>query len=349
MSQAARATLRTLARELDLSVTTVSRALKDGPEVHPDTVARVKAAAERADYRPDWRAVNLKTGRTGIIAILYYAPAVRDDFGDTSATMVMDGICRRLKGLPYMPMLQLLSEEQDGAEYVRRIVREKLADGVIISGTTPQDPRVKLMLEHRFPFVTFGRTELATPHPWYDIDNEGAAHQATEWLASVGRRRIGMINPLPALTFSRQRILGYKRALAEAGLRFDPALVESVDLFAASGREAAGRLIAAGVDAIVCATAPVALGALAAVRDAGLVPQRDVLVVSRDGARIFAYAHPQLPTAFASSSDAGWALADFLLKAIEGAPAETLQRLLPTRLIVPADLAAAVEPLRAAE
>ena len=60
-----RPTLRTLARELDLSVTTVSRALKDGPEVHPDTVARVKAAAEAVSYRPDWRAVNLKTGRTG--------------------------------------------------------------------------------------------------------------------------------------------------------------------------------------------------------------------------------------------------------------------------------------------
>lgn len=350
MSKALRPTLRTLARELDLSVTTVSRALKDGPEVHFDTVARVKATAARLGYRPDWRAVNLKTGRTGVIAVLLYAPAVKDDVGDASVTMVMDGICRRLDGLPYMPMLQLLSAGQDGTEYVRRLVEEKLADGLILSGTMPQDPRVKLLLEHRFPFVTFGRTELATPHAWYDVDNEQAAHQATEWLAREGRRRIALIGPPPVFTFAGQRLLGYKRALMEAGLRFDPALVEEVELVASEGREAAARLLKRGrVDAMVCGTAVVALGAMAAVREAGLEPQRDVLLVSRDGARLHAYAHPPLPTAFASSSDTGWALCDFLLRAIEGEPTEGLQRLVPTRLVVPGEPADAAEPLRAAE
>ena len=337
ISSVQRPTLRTLARELGLSVTTVSRALKDGPEVHPDTVARVKAAAAAAAYRPDWRAVNLRTGRSGVISVLYYAPAARDDVGDLSVTMIFDGICRRLEGLSYMPMVQLLASGSDGYEHVRAIVSDSLADGVILSGTTPQDPRVRYMLQHGFPFVTFGRTELDAQHPWYDVDNELAAHQATAWLAAIGRRRIALLDPPADLTFAAQRMAGYRRALKEAGLAFDPALVVHGELIAAAGRAAMGRLLAGPdrPDAVVCATGVVALGAVAGIRDHGLVPQRDVMVVSRDGNNLAAYVDPPLPTCFASSSDAGWALCDFLLATIAGSPPEPLQRLVPTRLILP--------------
>ena len=331
-----RSTLRTLAQELGLSVTTVSRALKDGPEVHPDTVARVKAAAEAAGYRPDWRAVNLRTGRTGVIAVLYYAPAVRDDFGDTSVTMVVEGIGRRLAGTAYMPMVQLVTSVEDGLEHARRIVSEKLADGIIMSGTTPHDARVRLMQEHRFPFVTFGRTELPE-HPWYDIDNEAAAHDATAWLAAGGRRRIALLAPPTELSFTNQRLDGYRRALAAAGQAFDADLVVNCDLVASSGRAGMAHVLSCAdpADAAVCATGILALGALAGIRDAGLVPQRDVALVSRDGARLFEYVDPPLPTCFASSSDAGWALADLILAAIAGVPPAGLQTLVRTRLVVP--------------
>lgn len=332
-----RATLRTLARQLDLSVTTISRALKDGPEVRPDTILRVKAAAEAAGYKPDWRAVNLRTGRTGVIAVVFYSPFMRDDVGDASVTTIMVGICRRLEGLSLMPMIQLNPSDSDGVEQVRRIVGEKLADGVILSGTTPQDPRVSYMLQHRFPFVTFGRTELATQHPWYDHDNTLAAHQATSWVAAQGRRRIALIDPPAGLSFAQHRLAGYRAALTDASLPFDPALVVNLELGAALSRAATQRLLAADdpPDAIVCATGMVALGAMAAIRDRGLVPQRDVLIVSRDGALLSQYLDPPLPTCFASLSDAGWALCDFLLAAIDGVPPERLQRLEPTELILP--------------
>ncbi|MFP4189100.1 MAG: LacI family DNA-binding transcriptional regulator [Halobacteriales archaeon] len=125
-----RPTLRTLARELGLSVTTVSRALKDGPEVRPETVARVKAAAEAAGYRPDWRASALRTGRSGVLAVLFYAPPASEDVGDASVATLMEGICRRLGGMAYMPMVRLHATAAEGFGHVRRIVEEKLADGV---------------------------------------------------------------------------------------------------------------------------------------------------------------------------------------------------------------------------
>ncbi len=336
-----RPTLKTLARQLDLSVTTVSRALKDGPEVRPETIARVKAAAAALAYRPDPRAVGLRTGRTGVVAVLFWEPHV-DDVGDSSVAPIVEGVCRRLEGTSYTAMIQLLLPGMEGLDRVSRIVEGKLADGLILSGTTPQDERVRYMLERRFPFVTFGRTELFTPHPWYDIDNELAAWQATSHLAQEGRRRIALIDPPRHLTFAQHRLLGYRRALAEAGLRFDPALVVQGGLGAAESRAATRRL--AGLrnppTGIVCATGTVAMGVLAGLRDAGLAPGRDVAVVSRDGTRLADYLHPPLPTCFVSLSETGWQLCDFLLRAIDGGPPEELQQLVPTTLVLPGELAA---------
>ena len=100
--------------QLDLSVTTVSRALKDGPEVRPETIARVKAAAAALAYRPDPRAVGLRTGRTGVVAVLFWEPHV-DDVGDSSVAPIVEGVCRRLEGTSYTAMIQLLLPGMEGS------------------------------------------------------------------------------------------------------------------------------------------------------------------------------------------------------------------------------------------
>ena len=335
-----RPTLKTLARQLDLSVTTVSRALKDGPEVHPLTRVRVQAVAASQGYRPDQRAVNLRTGRTGVLAVLFWTPG-GDDVGDNSVGALVDGVCRRLEGSAWAVMVQLIAAADEGPARVARIVQDRLADGIILSGTRPQDERVRYLLERHFPFVTFGRTELPTPHPWYDVDNEQAARQATLHLTARGHRRIALLDPPLELSFARQRLLGYRRALAAAGLGVDPALIHHGDLGAGTSRAATRRLcaMADAPTAIVCATGTVALGALAGLRDLGLTPGTDVELVSRDGARLADYLNPPLPTCFASLAETGWDLCDLLLRAIDGEPAPTLQRLVPTRLILPSDAA----------
>ena len=78
---------------------------------------------------------------------------------------------------------------------IRRIVEGRLADGIVLDTTQPQDPRVRYLLEHNFPFVTFGRTELVSEHPYVDADNEQAAFLATQYLIDRGHRRIALISP----------------------------------------------------------------------------------------------------------------------------------------------------------
>ena len=272
------------------------------------------------------------------MAVLFWEPHV-DDVGDSSVAPIVEGVCRRLEGTSYTAMIQLLLPGMEGLDRVSRIVEGKLADGIILSGTTPQDERVRYMLERRFPFVTFGRTELFTPHPWYDIDNELAAWQATSHLAQEGRRRIALIDPPRHLTFAQHRLLGYRRALAEAGLRFDPALVVQGGLGAAESRAAdpAPRGLAQPADRHRLCHRHRRHGRAGRPARCRPDPRPRRGVVSRDGTRLADYLHPPLPTCFVSLSETGWQLCDFLLRAIDGAPPEELQQLVATTLVLPGD------------
>lgn len=334
------ANLKTIARQLGLSATTVSRALKDGPEVRPETVARVKEAAAALGYRPDPRAVGLRTGRTGVLALLLWEPIVEDVGGFGHASLI-EGFCRRLEPTGVTPMVQLLTPDTDGLERITRMVDARLADGLILSGTRPMDARVAFMQRRNFPFVTFGRTHHEMPHPFYDIDEEQAADQAVSYLAERGCRRIAALEPPVGLSFTGYRQSGYRAALARAGLPFDPGLVRHTSLIAAECRAVTRALmeLADPPDGIVCATSTVTLGVAAGLRDCRRAPMRDVAVVSRDGNTLPSYMHPPLPSCFASLSQTGWRLADLLIRAVDGEAPEALQELRPTRLVLPEGVA----------
>ena len=79
------------------------------------------------------------------------------------------------------------------------------ADGIIIDHTRPDDARVRYLIDSGVPFVTFGRTDMAERHAYFDIDNEHAAATATSQLAIAGHRRIALIDPPTHFLFSAQR------------------------------------------------------------------------------------------------------------------------------------------------
>ena len=147
-------TLKTLAAYLELSVTTVSRALKEGPEVRPETISRVKQAASELGYFPDQRGFNLRTGKTNTIA-LSLSPDPQSAFPAMGYMNFCQGIIRELEGsgmtlsiIPRFPGEEMLTP-------VKRVVESGLADGLIVGQTSNQDYRIRYLLEKDFPFVSF--------------------------------------------------------------------------------------------------------------------------------------------------------------------------------------------------
>ena len=196
-----------------LGVTTVSRALKDAPEIGEETRRRVQLVARQVGYRPNRAGVRLRTGKTNVISLVLNTEEQIMGF----VSDIIYGISEVLAQTPYHLIVTPYSRKNDPMEPVRYVVETGSADGIIISRTEPDDPRVRYMMERGFPFATHGRTDMAVRHPFHDFDNHAFALEAVRKLASLGRRRLALLAPPSALSYHYHTVNGFSDGLIETG------------------------------------------------------------------------------------------------------------------------------------
>ncbi|WP_027167779.1 LacI family DNA-binding transcriptional regulator [Mesorhizobium sp. WSM3224] len=279
--------LKQIAAELSLSVTTVSRALKDGPEVHPLTTARVKEVAKRVGYVPNHHGRALKTGRTlTLTAVL--PMETRDYLSDLAKLPLVEGMTLAARRAGYSLSIYSTTPDDDPVESVQRLLQAHSADGLIITRLVSGDPRVKLLLDELIPFVAFGKTDLDTAYPYVDIDNEQIAYEATRWLMDKGCRRIALQLLVPEDQASTMRLAGYGRAMAEAGIPIDQSLIGHGMFTMESSAAWFDRLLGSPnpPTGLACANELGLLGALHVLGKRGLAPGSDVHIVTRDSTRL---------------------------------------------------------------
>ncbi len=327
MSEAtSKVTLKTLVRHTGLSLGTVSRALQDGPEVKQETRELVKAAARELGYTPNLAGVKLRTGKTYTLSIVLPVEDSQQDFTDSGFMALVSGLHAALAGTFYSLVVQPELPDEDPVAGLRKLVETRRVDGLVLTQTRPQDERIRYLLEQDFPFVSYGRSALTTPHPWYDTDHEDMAYQATRRLIERGHRHIAMLNPPAELMYSQHREAGHRRALREAGLAHDPALTQCSGLSAADGRRLVLELARRQPrpTAFVCANEYGALGALSAFAELGWQAGREATVVATDDSNVSAFFVPPLSTYYASLHGAGRQLGQLLLRRLEGEPVDQL-------------------------
>lgn len=322
-----RTTLKTLARHLDLSVTTVSRALKDGPEVKPETRSAVQQAARELGYRPNTSGLGLRTGKTHVIALV--VPVVRpgEFLGDVGALPLIEGLTAGLSGTPYHLSVIPQPPDEDPMVPVQYLVDHGLSDGLIITSTEVDDQRIRYLHERGVPFVTFGRTEMATPHPYYDVDNTDFAYRAARMLYEKGRRRLVMITPEARFQYGWHRIAGFRRAALEFGITLEEdwqILYESKDCNYRQISASACRRQSAP-DGYICGTEISAMGILSGLHEKGFRIRQDVDVVTMETSPLMEYQAPPIDGFYQDQHHAGRQLSSLLLRAIAGEPATALQ------------------------
>lgn len=316
-------TLRTIAEITGLAVTTVSRALGGAPQIALETRRRVQEVADEIGYLPDRAAQRLRTGRTNVISLILDPHEEILNF----ATSIIKGLSDALRDTSYHLVITPHFRNEPSLDPVRYILRNRTADGMIFSRTEPFDERVRLLLENDFPFVCHGRTELATPHPYVDYDNEVFAYEATMRLIREGRRKPAIILPPARFTFCQHMRYGFLKAVREHGLPFETFDAISLDSTSDEIQAAVTRRLheAAPPDGFVLGGEISALAVMAALTDHGLQPGRDAGVVSKKTSEFFAPVRPRIPTIEEDLAAAGAALGSTLLKRIAGAPVDTLQ------------------------
>lgn len=316
-------TLRTIAEMTGLATTTISRALNNAPELSQETRERVQKLAAEIGYVPDRTALRLKTGRTHVISLILDPQDEMLGFGQS----MVGGVAAALRGTPYHLVITPSFSSTEPVAPVQNIIRNRMADGIIFSRTERQDPRVRLLLEHDFPFVSHGRTEFPTPHPYVDYDNYAFAYQAVRRLAGKGRKKLTIVLPPMSLTFGMHLRRGFLAAVTELGIDYE--LSETVTLDSTPEeirRSTAERLGQPGApDGVICSGDTSALAVMAGITDAGLAIGRDIDVVAKQVTRIFSMVRPSVDAIFEDTGLAGRQMGELLLRRIAGEPAAELQ------------------------
>ncbi|MFP7572373.1 LacI family DNA-binding transcriptional regulator [Marivita sp. S2033] len=330
--------LKQLSQHLNLSQTTVSRALNGYPEVSEATRLRVQKAAQDLNYRPNTRAKGLATGRSHaighVIPVSNQHEMVNPVFGDFIAGA---GEVYTREG--YDMVLSLVADRDETRAY-QDIKSRGMVDGIIVHGPVTKDTRIALLSHIGLPFVVHGRsTDVNLPYSWVDVNNRGAFQRGTQFLIELGHRRIALLNGLEHMDFAFRRRSGYENALAAHGLPVDPDLMRSEEMTEIYGYRATKAMLAqeAAPTAIMCSSIITAIGARRAVHEAGLALARDVSIITFDDELSYLENGDDVAifTALRSSvRSAGRQAADMLLSLISLPQSAPKTRLLEAELII---------------
>ncbi len=207
--------LKAIAKELKLSVTTVSRALNGYDDVSKETRARVEAEAQRRGYRPNTFARRLKMGKIDAVGLVFPVHPVPLN---NSVFMDMVGEISHELARHEIDLLLIADDDQGDKHSYMRLVQSRRVDALIVAHTLDRDPRLEQLQNAGFPFLALGRSQLPKPYAWFDFDNYAGTYQATRHLIAQGHKRIALLGENNSQAFITQRRNGYLDALREAGL-----------------------------------------------------------------------------------------------------------------------------------
>jgi LacI family transcriptional regulator len=274
--------LKQLSRVLDLSPTTVSRALNGYAEVSEATRLRVMAAATEHGYKPNFAARRLALQKSETVGIIY--PPDVGELADPRFLEVVAGMTERFSEYG-IDLLLVTTRQKDELATYARMVQGRRVDALIVARTRVDDARVDYLLETGFPFVAYGRTSRCAEHAWFDFDNAEGTSLAVQRLVTFGHRNIAYVQAPQQLNFAFQRLAGYRQGLARAGLAERTEWIVPSGMTRRGGYEAMCQLLALPEPptAVVVDNNLAGIGAVRAALDSGITLGRQLSVIVYDG------------------------------------------------------------------
>lgn len=327
-----RITIKDLAKYLLLSTSTISRALVNDKNIHPDTKKKVLDAAEKLGYKPNPAALNLKYGQSKNIGLI--VPEMITPF----AAKVLRGLQNILYPLGY----RIIITESDENPLIERknllLLEEFNVDGIIINlchETHNQDLYQQIM-ERGIPLVFFDRI----PDKLLDaskvmVNDSIKASLMIEHLIDTGRKRIVHIMGPSTIRNSAERAMGYKRILTKYDL-FDPELmIKTEGATFEDGRIAIQKLLNKKIefDSIFAFTDTLAIGAMNYLLEQGVKIPEQVAIASFSGTELATIVHPQLTSVEQPLVQMGEVAAGLILEKIKDSEAASKTVVLDAELI----------------
>ncbi len=327
--------LEDIAERAGVSRSTVSRVINNEPYVSQKTRMKVEQVIEEVGFTPNPVARMLVTQKTRIIGVVI--PHTLDDVFDDPFYFptLLQGVAETTNANDYGMLLWLGQSDEDEARFHRRVLQNRLMDGLILVSIRVNDPWIEQLLESDIPFTMVERPRQFEEHVSYvGLDNVQAAQMAVKHLIGLGYQRIGTITGALDNYDALDRLDGYKIALENAGRDVDETLIADGDFRYQSGYDAMQYLLSQGVDAVFAASDRMAMGALQALHEADLRVPDDVALVGFDDLPSALRSKPPLTTIHQPIRQKGARAAEILLNLIEGEITAPQQVILPTKLVV---------------
>ncbi|WP_350279250.1 LacI family DNA-binding transcriptional regulator [Kribbella sp. HUAS MG21] len=276
-------TSRDLARLAGVSQATVSRVLTNNPKVNPETRARVLQVLKEANYTPNALARAMKTGRTDTIGV--FMTRVTSPFH----AELLDEIGRVLSSMGLHMILWNI--EHDPEETVAEVLQQRLVDGFLLTSATYDSKLHTMALASGTPTVLLHRGIDGLDCDQVVGDNWQGAYDAGRYLVEAGHTDIGLVTLTHTGNTSRDRDLGFRAALADAGVKIKPSNVVSVGVPHSAGHAAAQKLLSRKKPptAIYTVTDLLAFGILDGARAIGARVPDDLWVIGFDNTELAAW------------------------------------------------------------
>ena len=323
-------TISEIAKLVGVSTATVSRVLNDSDLVKPETRQRVLRALEQHDYVYNAVAGGLTKRKTATIGLII--PTITNPVFSLSTT----GIHEAARDRGYSMLLGNTDYSYDTEFELTTLFHEKRVDGIIFTGAPGNRKSVEFMKRLQIPYLVTFELVQDDNVSFVSFDNIKSGETITDYLISLGHRRIGMISGLFAETSrAYNRWLGYRQSLVNHGIPYDEGLVLQREYTTVSGRQAMKQLLRCSdpPTAVFCGNDIIASGAIAAVKEAGYRVGKDISIAGFDDLIMFEAIEPALTSIRIPGYEMGRLGAHALIDMIEGKRAEPCHYILETELM----------------
>jgi len=327
-------TLKDIAQRVGKSVTTVSRALHDFDDVSPETKAEVRSIAEELGYIPNIYAQRLQKKRTDTIGFIM--PTFGPRFSDPFFSEFLAGIGNQAAELGFDLLVSTRPPGTMELQAYDKIVRSPRVDGFIIVRTRQQDQRIQYLSQMGIPFVAFGRMLDQNDYAYVDEDGEYGMSLITCHLADLGHKRIAYLDAPQQFMFAHYRRQGFLAGLEDNNIEVDHELVLTGDMTQRAGYQLAMDLLTTEdpPSAVVACNDLMALGAISAAQQLGLVVGDDIAITGFDNIPLAEHCHPPLTTVHQPIYQIGEMVCEMLIKQIRAEHLEKKQIILQPSLMV---------------
>ena len=326
-------TLEDIARMSGVSRSTVSRVINQQPNVSEPVRQRVMDVIHQTGFHPNLAARSLASQRSYIIGLVI-PRSVQNLFSDPYIPLLTQGIAQTCNQNNHTLALFLFNTEEDEHKLLPRIRRPGLVDGLIALSTHADDELLTQLRQGDIPYVITGRPMNLPDASYVDVDNLYGAFLAVRHLIHTGYRHIGTITGPLKTTTGMDRLEGYKKALFESFIEYDPRLIVEGDFTQSGGYYAALKILPHQPDAIFIASDYMVLGAIQAFQENGLTVPDDIAVVGFDDLPISSQMSPSLTTIRQPIRPLGAKLVETLLDIIDNGSQPPRRVIFGTELVI---------------